>query len=58
MTEELVELWLDDWAHLLDVSQPSQQSVAEMREGLNEKVSALNRVAEGFYVHWLELAGL
>lgn len=58
MTEELVELWLDDWAHLLDASQPSQQSVAEMREGLNEKVSALNRVAEGFYAHWLELAGL
>lgn len=58
MTEELVELWLDDWAHLLDASQPSQQSVAEMREGLSAKVSALNQVAEGFYVHWLELAGL
>lgn len=58
MTEDLIALWLDDWAHLLDASQPSQQSIAEMRDDLGGKVSTLNRVAEGFYVHWLELAGL
>jgi hypothetical protein len=29
-----------------------------MREGLSEKVRALNQVAEGFYTHWLRLAGL
>ncbi|MGQ7957385.1 type 1 glutamine amidotransferase [Pseudomonas sp. SP16.1] len=58
MTEELIELWLDDWAHLLDASQPSQQSIAEMRENLGDRVGALNQVAEGFYAHWLKLAGL
>lgn len=58
MTEELVNLWLGDWAHLLDPSQPSQQGIDEMRENLGEKVRALNRVAEGFYERWLRLAGL
>lgn len=58
MTKELIELWLDDWAHLLDASQPSQQSIDEIREGLSEKVRLLNQVAEGFYAHWLKLAGL
>ena len=56
--ERRFELWLDDWAHLLDASQPSQQSIAEMREGLSERVRLLNQVAEGFYAHWLKLAGL
>ncbi|MBH3339290.1 type 1 glutamine amidotransferase [Pseudomonas mendocina] len=58
MTEALIQRWLDDWAHLLDASQPSQQSIDEMRENLSENVRALNRVAEGFYAHWLKLAGL
>ena len=58
MTEDLIALWLDDWAHLLDAGQPSQQSIDEMREGLSKKVRALNHVAEGFYAHWLKLAGL
>ena len=58
MTEPLIECWLDDWAHLLDERQPSQQSLAEMRDQLPEKVRALNQVAEGFYAHWLRLAGL
>lgn len=58
MTEGLIDLWLDDWAHLLDASQPSQQSIAEMRDKLSDRVEALNQVAEGFYAHWLKLAGL
>ena len=58
MTEELIQLWLDDSAHLLDARQPSQQRIDEMREDLSEKVRALNQVAEGFYTHWLRLAGL
>lgn len=58
MTEALIQLWLDDWAHLLDASQPSQQSIDEMRADLSRKVRALNHVAEGFYAHWLKLAGL
>ncbi|GIZ12017.1 type 1 glutamine amidotransferase [Pseudomonas sp. NCCP-436] len=58
MTVELVEAWLDDWAHLLDSGQPSQQSINEMRDNLPARVKELNRVAEGFYEHWLTLAGL
>jgi GMP synthase-like glutamine amidotransferase len=56
MNEELVRLWLNDWSHLLDDSQPSQQSKAQMLEGLPSKAAALNQVAEGFYRHWLKLA--
>lgn len=58
MTEALIEQWLTDWSHLLDPSQPSQQSLEQMRAQLAQKVRALNKVAEGFYAHWLSLAGL
>ncbi|WP_277372393.1 type 1 glutamine amidotransferase [Pseudomonas sp. AA-38] len=58
MTEALIEQWLDDWSHLLDPSQPSQQAPAVMREQITQKVKALNQVADGFYTHWLRLAGL
>jgi GMP synthase (glutamine-hydrolysing) len=58
MTEALVREWLDDWHHLLDETQPSQQSRALMLDNLPAKVAELNRVAEGFYRHWLQLAGL
>lgn len=58
MTEDLVREWLDDWHHLLDDSQPSQQSRALMLEQLPAKVAELNKVAEGFYRYWLQLAGL
>ncbi len=50
--------WLGDWHHLLDESQPSQQSRAQMLDDLPVKVAELNRVAEGFYRHWLQLAEL
>ncbi|WP_332775438.1 type 1 glutamine amidotransferase [Polaromonas sp.] len=56
MTEELVQQWLDDWRHLLDERQPSQQSLVQMLAELPAKVRALNQVAEGFYRHWLRLA--
>lgn len=58
MNEALVRQWLGDWHHLLDDSQPSQQSRAQMLEDLPEKIAELNRVAEGFYRHWLALAEL
>ncbi|WP_296220270.1 type 1 glutamine amidotransferase [Pseudomonas sp. UBA2684] len=56
MTEALVRDWLRDWAHLLDDSQPSQQSPAQMLDDLPGRVAALNRLAEGVYRHWLNLA--
>jgi len=58
MTEALVREWLADWHHLLDEQQPSQQSRAQMLTGLEQRVAALNQVAEGFYQHWLIQAGL
>ncbi len=56
MTEELVRGWLDDWSHLLDETQPSQQSTRQMLADLPARIEALHRVAEGFYRHWLRLA--
>ncbi|MDX1297432.1 MAG: type 1 glutamine amidotransferase [Pseudomonas sp.] len=58
MNEALVRQWLGDWHHLLDETQPSQQSRAQMLDELPSKITELNRVAEGFYRHWLQLAGL
>lgn len=58
MDEALVRQWLGDWYHLLDETQPSQQSREQMLEDLPVKIADLNRVAEGFYRHWLYLAGL
>lgn len=56
MTAELVDLWLTEAGYLLDASQPSQQSIAYMRENLGPRITQLNQVAEGFYRHWLRLA--
>lgn len=56
MNEDLVRQWLQDWAHLLDERQPSQQSVVSMLDDLPRKVQALNQLAEGFYRHWLQMA--
>ncbi|WXL24048.1 type 1 glutamine amidotransferase [Ectopseudomonas mendocina] len=58
MTEALITEWLTDWYHLLDPTQPSQQSKAQMQAQLQQKVSELNKVAQGFYRRWLALAGL
>jgi GMP synthase (glutamine-hydrolysing) len=58
MTEALINEWLTDWYHLLDDTQPSQQSKAQMQDQLSLRVAELNRVAEGFYRHWLGVAGL
>lgn len=56
VTVEVVEHWLRDWSHLLDETQASQQGLRQMLTDLPNRVAALNRVAEGFYQHWLNLA--
>ncbi len=56
MTEELVRGWLRDWSHLLDETQPSQQGTRQMLADLPARIEVSNRVAEGFYRHWLKLA--
>ncbi|HCP55513.1 MAG TPA: GMP synthase, partial [Pseudomonas sp.] len=47
--------WLGDWSHLLDPSEPSQQSLDTMLSNLQQRVRDLNRTAEGFYRHWLAM---
>ncbi|WP_325437524.1 type 1 glutamine amidotransferase [Pseudomonas nitroreducens] len=58
MTEELVSDWVNGFPEYLDPSQPSQESAEVMLDGLPQRVAAMNQVAEGFYRHWLKLAGL
>ncbi|OBY90382.1 GMP synthase [Pseudomonas sp. AU11447] len=58
MTEELVSDWVNGFPEYLDSSQPSQESAEVMLDGLPQRVAAMNQVAEGFYRHWLKLAGL
>ncbi|MNE39327.1 GMP synthase [glutamine-hydrolyzing] [compost metagenome] len=58
MTEELVHGWVTGFPQYLDPSQPSQETAEMMLIDLPAKVAAMNRVAEGFYSHWLKLAGL
>lgn len=56
VTTEVIELWLRDWSHLLDETQASQQGQRQMLTDLPDRVAALNKVADGFYRHWLNLA--
>ena len=56
MTLGLVEEWFRDAGHLLDESQPSQEKREQTRENLHDKVTAMNRLADGLYSHWLGLA--
>lgn len=58
MTEELVSGWVNGFPEYLDASQPSQERSDVMLADLAQRVAAMNRVAEGFYRHWLTLAGL
>ena len=48
--------WLQDWSHLLDETQASQQGLRQMLTDLPTRIASLNQVAEGFYRHWLGLA--
>lgn len=56
MTVQLVEEWFRDAGHLLDETQPSQETHVQTRENLHAKVAAMNQLAEGLYSHWLGLA--
>ncbi|KAF1054689.1 MAG: GMP synthase [glutamine-hydrolyzing] [Stenotrophomonas maltophilia] len=58
MTEELVRGWVESFPEYLDPQQPSQESADTMLADLPRRVTELNQVAEGFYAHWLGLAGL
>ncbi|MCU1716217.1 type 1 glutamine amidotransferase [Pseudomonas sp. 5P_3.1_Bac2] len=58
MDEALLRWWLSDASKMLDASQPSQQSKAQMLAEVSSKMAALNQLAAGFYRRWLGLAGL
>ena len=53
MTEPLITDWIEGWRSDLTVSTQSQQSYQQIRSGLKEKVSSLNRVADNLYSHWV-----
>jgi GMP synthase (glutamine-hydrolysing) len=58
MNQALLQEWLRDWSSMLDATQPSQQSKAQMLADVTAQVAQLNQLAAGFYRHWLQLAGL
>lgn len=56
MTPELIRSWCRDWAkevESLAARTPSVQTPAEMEEGIEDKVRALNAVADRIYERWI-----
>jgi GMP synthase-like glutamine amidotransferase len=55
MTPELIRSWCEDWEkELVAKAGPSVQTPAQMCERLDERVRALNRVADRIYERWIE----
>ncbi|HET9664590.1 MAG TPA: type 1 glutamine amidotransferase, partial [Burkholderiales bacterium] len=61
MTPELIRAWCNDWGKevsALAARVPSVQTPDEMTAGLEQRVQALNAVADRLYACWMErLAG-
>jgi GMP synthase-like glutamine amidotransferase len=56
MTQELIRTWCRDWAKEVEALAgrvPSVQTPAEMEAGINDKVRALNAVADRIYDRWI-----
>jgi GMP synthase-like glutamine amidotransferase len=56
MTPELIRAWCRDWGREVESLArrvPSVQTPAEMTEGIDEKVRALNAVADRLYDRWI-----
>ncbi len=54
MTRELVSYWIERWDDDLQISSASEQTGAQIMQGLEEKVAEINQVAEQLYGRWLE----
>jgi GMP synthase-like glutamine amidotransferase len=57
MTPELIRSWCRDWGkevRALAARTPSVQTPAEMMEGIEARVQALNAVADRLYDRWIE----
>ena len=54
MTSELIRSWCTDWEkERVPRTAPSVQTPAQMLEGLEERVSSLNRIADALYERWI-----
>jgi GMP synthase-like glutamine amidotransferase len=56
MTPELIRTWCRDWAKEVEALAgrvPSVQTPAEMEAGIDDKVRALNAVADRIYDRWI-----
>lgn len=56
MTPEMIRAWCRDWAKEVEALAervPSVQTPAEMEEGIEDKVRALNAVADRIYDRWI-----
>jgi anti-sigma factor ChrR (cupin superfamily) len=56
MTPELIRTWCRDWAKEVEALAgrvPSVQTPAEMEAGIEDKVRALNAVADRIYDRWV-----
>jgi len=55
MTPELIRSWCEDWdKELVAKAGPSVQTPQQMFEQLEERVRALNQIAEKLYARWIE----
>ena len=55
MTPELIRSWCEDWEkERVPKAEPSVQTPAQMYERLDERVGALNRIADRLYERWIK----
>ena len=55
MTPELIRSWCEDWEkERIPKAEPSVQTPAQMYERLDERVGALNRIADRLYERWIK----
>jgi GMP synthase-like glutamine amidotransferase len=53
MTKDLLSDWITKWRDDLKLTSPSIQNYDQVRESLEDNISALNKVAERLYQRWL-----
>jgi GMP synthase-like glutamine amidotransferase len=55
MTPEMIDIWCETGAGEISRSRsPAVQPVADIKAGLEERLAALNAVADGVYARWVE----
>jgi GMP synthase-like glutamine amidotransferase len=57
MTTPLITDWITKWKDDLRTGSPSEQTYDQIKDGLREKISALNVVADSLYGRWTDTLG-